>query len=103
MTQAPPPATDEWHHHRTMPLGLHVEAWMQDGSVRKVRIDAQGSWFTDCTDPMQQAWCDPERVKAWRYLSNAVAGNYAPAMQTDIDAAALSWLFGWPKGSSNGL
>lgn len=53
--------------HEGLPFLIEAEVWLSDNSVRRVKGDNIGDLrFTDCTHPMQNVYCAPERVKAWR-------------------------------------
>jgi hypothetical protein len=62
----------DWIHSNRIPpiSGASFQIWTTSGSTRTCRRrperDPCALWFTDCTHPLQQAWCDPDVIKAWR-------------------------------------
>jgi len=50
--------------------GVEYELLMRNGQRRTAKVlphlDAHSLFFTDCTHPEQNAYCNIERVKAWR-------------------------------------
>jgi hypothetical protein len=75
------PAEGEWIHEGLPPLGSEARVWLSNGSVRRVKRDSTHGYlhFTDCTHPLQNVYCDSEKVKAWRldtYDAKAHAAAY---------------------------
>lgn len=91
----------EWQIDLRMPRFDDVheyEVWMRNGAVRRVRRIGNRSThyspgilvYTDCTSPMQNAWCDEEDVIGWRH-----SGRLAPPMPVARSRPLLSALFAY--------
>lgn len=58
----------EWVHSRLVPFNCDCDVWLGGAVVRHVRRSADRGTilFTDCRDPLQNAWCDQDKIMAWR-------------------------------------
>lgn len=65
----------EWIHSRLVPFNLECEVWFDGGTVRRVRRDSDSGvvLFTDCRHPLQNAWCDQDKIMAWRIKDRSPA------------------------------
>lgn len=69
--------TDEWLIGNVLP---HIDGLFQvqllNDDVRTARRylerDFSSLWFTDCTHPEQNMYCDPSSIKAWRLVRGNV-------------------------------
>lgn len=50
--------------------GAKFQVWLTNDQVRRVErrpyLDWASLWFTDCTHAIQNAYCSPDYIQAWR-------------------------------------
>lgn len=70
----------DWIHSARLPLGQRCCVWLEDGSVRHVlrSRDTGMVMFLDCRDPLQNAFCAEDRIKAWRIGDGALVQPLTP-------------------------
>ena len=64
--------TGEWVLGNNIPMvnGYSIEVQTNHDQIRTVHrrpmVDFSSLWYSDCTDPIQNMYCCPSNIKAWR-------------------------------------
>lgn len=66
----------DWIHSRPPWLiDREIEVWSPYYGLRSAAVlpslDTTSLWFTDCNHALQNAYCDRNRIEAWRYKEKA--------------------------------
>lgn len=71
----------DWIHTQHVPrkAGTEYEVWLGRDEVRRCAmnpaIDFSNLFYTDCTNPLQNAAVPEERILAWRPISYAASSS----------------------------